>query len=409
MYSGARRIRFFSASRGVPRSARVDIGFTPAGAPRWPVLLTPGPLTTSATTKAAMLVDFGSRDGAFTRVVADVRRELLSMAGSSAPAHECVIVQGSGTFGVEAVLGSAVPRDGKLLVASNGAYGLRMASIARVLGIPLSPPITRDERAPLVPAEVIAAAAADPTVTHVAVVHHETTAGVLNDVDAIGKGLAALPHAPAFIVDSMSGFGAHGVDVVRSRVAFLISSSNKCIEGVPGFSFAICERGALAASRGRARSLALDIHAQWAALEAGGQFRFTPPTHALLAFAQALREHAAEGGTAGRLARYASNREELLRGMAALGLQPYVRAPHAGEIITTFVSPDDANWNFTRAYDALAAKGYVLYPGKTAAVDSFRVGSIGRIFPQDMRDFLKAFEEELRAQGVKLPVKQKSI
>ena len=399
-----------AAAAAAPPSARADIGFTPAGAPRWPILLTPGPLTTSASTKAAMLLDVGSRDGAFTRIVAEVRRALLAMAGTAAPEHECVIVQGSGTFGVEAVLGSAVPRaGGRLLVASNGAYGERMLAIARTLGMELAPPLVHDERSPLPPAAVVAAAAADARVTHVAVVHHETTAGVLNDVEAMGRGLAALPHAPAFIIDSMSGFGAHALDARAARAAFVVSSSNKCIEGVPGFSFAICERRALQAARSNARSLALDVHAQWAALEAGGQFRFTPPTHALLAFAQALREHAVEGGTAGRLARYAANRAALLQGMARLGFAPYVAAPAAGEIITTFVVPDDARWDFKRAYDSLAERGYVLYPGKTASVESFRVGSIGRIFPEDMRAFVAEFERELRAQGVALPVRQKRI
>jgi len=388
-------------------SARADIGFGADGAPRWPLLFTPGPLTTSASTKAAMLRDVGSRDGAFVAVVARVRAALLALGGAAAPAYECVITQGAGTMGLESVLGSAVPRGGRLLVGANGAYGERLLAMAAALGVDAAPPVRAPERRALDARALVAAAARDARVTHVAVVHHETTAGVLNDVAAVGAGLAALPHAPALIVDSMSGFGAHALDVRAARISFLVSSSNKCIEGVPGFSFALCERAALAACRGRARSLALDLHANWASLDAGGQFRFTPPTHALLAFDAALAEHAAEGGAAGRLARYAANRAALLAGMRRLGFAPYVAAPEAGEVITTFLEPADPRWDFAAAYAKLAARGFVLYPGKTTGAPSFRVGSIGRLFPADMEAFVAAFEGVLREQGVALPVTQR--
>ena len=241
----------------------------------------------------------------------------------------------------------------------------------------------------------------------------ETTAGVLNPIHDIGVGLASLrrPAAggapPTFIVDSLSGFGAYPVDVLASRIHFLVSSSNKCLEGVPGFSFAIACAAALAACKGNARSLALDLHAQGAGLDVGGQFRFTPPTHALLAFDAALQEHAAEGGVRGRYARYAANHAALIEGMAALGFRPFVSPDASGVIITTFLVPDDARFNFGAAYTALAARGFVLYPGKTTAVESFRIGSIGRIYEQDMRDVVAAFRDTLLAQGVALPVKQK--
>jgi 2-aminoethylphosphonate-pyruvate transaminase len=374
---------------------------------RVPLLFTPGPLTTSAATKSAMQTDLGSRDGRFLRVVADVRASLLRMGGVAAPAYECVLTQGSGTFGVESVLGSAVPRHGgKLLVAANGAYGERMLAIARVLGIPLAPPVRAHEREALDAGAVVAAAAADPGVTHVAVVHHETTAGVLNPVAAIGRGLAALPSPPAFIVDSMSAFGAYPAPVAEWRAHFVVSSSNKCIEGVPGFSFALCEGAALRACKGNARSLSLDLHAQWAGLAGNGQFRFTPPTHALLAFSAALAQHEAEGGAPGRLRRYAANHGALLRGMAALGFKPYVAERDAGCIITTFLVPKDPHFNFAGAYDALVQRGFVLYPGKTTAADSFRVGSIGQLDVRDMEAVVQALKEVLLEQGVALPVVQ---
>jgi 2-aminoethylphosphonate-pyruvate transaminase len=402
-----------------------------------PKLFTPGPLTTSPTVKAAMQVDLGSRDARFLAVVAEIRSQLLALGGAARPAYECVLTAGSGTFGVESVLGSALPRSGgRLLVCANGAYGERMLAMAAALGLPLAPPVRCHERGALSAAAVVAAAAADPSISHVAVVHHETTSGVLNPVHAIGVGLAALPHAPRFIVDSMSAFGAwtggarvapppppsspcshahasppppagaYPVSLPASHIPFLVSSSNKCIEGVPGFSFALCEAGALKACAGNARSLSLDLHAQWAGLAANGQFRFTPPTHALLAFRAALREHAAEGGAAGRLARYAANHAALLRGMAGLGFHPYVAPDCAGCIITTFLVPTHASFNFAATYAGLAARGYVIYPGKTTAADSFRIGSIGQLHEADMVGVVAALREVLLEQGVPVPVTQ---
>lgn len=396
--------RLRGALRWLSTATRATAAASPALAQK---LFTPGPLTLSASTKAAMMHDAGSRDPEFLATVARVRSRLLALAHTSSPAHEAVLMQGSGTFGVESVLGSSVPRGGKLLVAINGAYGERMVKMARVLGIALAEPLVVHERLPLRAADVVAAAAADPSITHVALVHHETTAGVLNPVHDIGVGLAALPRPPTFIVDSMSAFGAYEVDVAASRVHFLVSSSNKCIEGVPGFSYAIAERSALAACAGVARSLSLDLHAQWAGLAANGQFRFTPPTHALLAFNQALQEHAEEGGAAGRLARYAANHAALLRGMRALGFEAYVAPEHAGCIITTFLVPDDPRFRFGAAYDALAARGCVIYPGKTTVAESFRIGTIGRLYESDMHAVVRELEVVLREQGVALPVRQR--
>jgi 2-aminoethylphosphonate-pyruvate transaminase len=269
------------------------------------------------------------------------------------------------------------------------------------------------ERGPVDVARVMeavrAGAAAARPFSHVAVVHHETTAGVLNDVPALGAALAAHDARASLIVDSMSAFGAYPLDLRASNVHYLVSSSNKCIEGVPGFSFALCARDRLEAcgAPGQARSLALDLHAQWAGLQATGEFRFTPPVHALLAFRQALDELELEGGAAGRLARYQANAATLLRGMAALGFAPYVAAPHQGCIITTFLVPDDARFVFKDVYAALERRGFVIYPGKTTKAESFRLGSIGRLFPSDMEALVAALRDVLREAGVKLPVRQK--
>jgi len=264
-------------------------------------LFTPGPLTTSATVKEAMLSDLGSRDTSFIQAVREIRSELLTLAGvSQESGWEAVLMQGSGTFSVESVLSSSLPSDGALLVARNGAYGERIATIARCHGVPVVEVVT-GEGEPVDPAAVAAALALHPEVSHLAIVHCETTSGVLNPVQEVGA--IAHEHGVTYFVDSMSAFGAAPIDLEACHVDFLVSSANKCIEGVPGFGFALCRSAALDACEGRARSVSLDLYAQWAGLEKNGQFRFTPPTHTLLAFHRAILELNEEGGVVGRQAR----------------------------------------------------------------------------------------------------------
>src|ERR1700684_972977 len=283
------------------------------------LLFTPGPLTTSATVKAAMLHDAGSRDAEFIEAVRDIRERLLRIGGAApGGGYECVPMQGSGTFAIESVVSSAIPRDGRLLVLVNGAYGRRIVEMARVHGIDVQTVETPENRkiSPEAVAERLGG------VTHGAVIHCETTTGIVNPIAKIGEKVAGA--GAAYIVDSMSSFGAIPIDLAAVHADFLISSANKCIEGVPGFGFVLARRSQLIAAKGRARTLSLDLHAQWEALEAGGQFRFTPPTHAMLAFHQALRELEAEGGVPGRAARYHRNREALVKGMEAVGFELYL-------------------------------------------------------------------------------------
>ena len=259
-------------------------------------LFTPGPLTTSRTVKQAMLRDLGSRDHEFIALVKDIRRRLLQIGSVSEPEYTAILMQGSGTFGIESVISSVIPPSGKLLVVVNGAYGRRMVQIAQVLHIDhVTLTCPENERAE--PAEVAAALAANPGVTHVAIVHCETTTGIFNPVAEIAT--VVRDHGARYIVDAMSSFGAVPLDLAAYNVDYLVSSANKCIEGVPGFAFVLARRSALLETRGFARSLSLDLLAQWEGLEANGQFRFTPPTHALLAFHQAL-DRTRDGGWRGR-------------------------------------------------------------------------------------------------------------
>lgn len=343
-----------------------------------------------------MLHDAGSRDRDFLRIVREIRERLLALGGAASESaggeYECVPIQGSGTFAIEAAISSAIPRDGKLLVLMNGAYGRRIAHMARVHGIETET-LEAPENRKIHPETVAERLAIARGITHVAVVHCETTTGILNPIEAIG---ALVERAgAAYIVDAMSSFGAIPVDLAGAHIDFLISSANKCIEGVPGFGFVLARRCRLLESKGRARTLSLDLHAQWAGLESDGQFRFTPPTHVLLAFHQALLELEAEGGVAGRAARYGANHSALTRGMAELGFEAYLEPDDQSCIITTFRYPRHTEFRFEEFYNRLSDLGFIIYPGKLTAEPCFRIGTIGRLTPPDIEALLAAMRRVL--------------
>jgi len=370
------------------------------------LLFTPGPLTTSATVKEAMLRDVGSRDAEFLKIVREIRKHLLDVAGvSQVDGYEAILIQGSGTFGIEAVVSSVIPRDGKLLIVINGAYGKRTRDIAKRHGIE-TVVIEGTENAPLDPQQVRRSLTDDSEITHVAMVHCETSSGILNPVQEIGNVVKELQRT--FIVDAMSSFGGIPLNVAEAGIDFLISSANKCIEGVPGFSLVIADRSQLLASGGATRTVSLDLLAQWKGLEDSGQFRFTPPTQVLLAFRQALRELDDEGGAAGRSNRYAANHRALLSGMRPMGFREYVPAELQSHIITSFLFPEDPNFEFKKFYQRLSDKGMVIYPGKLTEVDCFRIGNIGRLFESDIELLLTTIESTLLEMNVKMPDQESS-
>jgi 2-aminoethylphosphonate-pyruvate transaminase len=355
--------------------------------PATKLLFTPGPLTTSATVKSAMLRDAGSRDRDFLQTVREIRERLLAIGGVESPNYECVLMQGSGTFAIESVISSAVPADGHLLVLVNGAYGRRIADIARIYGIETET-LDTPENHIISPEAVAGRLAARRDVTHLVVIHCETTTGILNPIEQIGA--VAERAGVVYIVDAMSSFGAIPIDLAAARIDFLISSANKCIEGVPGFGFVLARRSRLMEAEGRARTLSLDLHAQWAGFESDGQFRFTPPTHALLAFHQALVELELEGGVTRRAERYGANHAALIRGMVEMGFEPYLAPEHQSPIISTFRYPDYPWFRFEEFYTRLSELGYIIYPGKLTKEPCFRVGTIGRLFAADIAALLKA-------------------
>jgi len=353
-----------------------------------PILLTPGPLTTREETRRAMLRDWGSRDSDFIALTAEVRTRLLAVANAAA-SHVAVPLQGSGTFIVEATIGTLVGSEDKLLVLVNGAYGERIVKIAQRLGRAVAT-LVWEEIEPVDAGRVARALDADVSITHVAVIHCETTTGLLNPLAEIAAVVAAAGRK--LLVDAMSSFGALPLDLSILPATAVMASSNKCLEGTPGLGFALIEKEALAASKGNSRSVSLDLFEQWRGFESNGQWRFTPPVQVLAALGEALRLLEAEGGPAARLARYRENCDLLVDGMARLGFPLLLDRVLQAPIIATFRHPH-AGFDFERFYQALAARGFVIYPGKLSKAESFRIGCIGAIDAADFRRLLAAVED----------------
>ena len=357
-----------------------------------PILLTPGPLTTSNRTRQAMMTDWGSWDDRFNQLTASVCSQLLAIL-NGADSHHCVPLQGSGTFAVEAAIGTLVPRNGKVLVLINGAYGKRLAKICEVLGREFSTFETAEDQ-PTTAADVDRLLHADAAITHVALIHCETSTGILNPLPQIAE--VVKRHGKRLIIDAMSSFGALPIDAREIPFDALIAASGKCLEGVPGMGFVFAEKHALAAAQGNCHSLAMDLFDQHSYMTKTGQWRFTPPTHVVAALHEALLQYAEEGGLPARHQRYANNCQALLDGMAELGVRSFLPAAIQAPIIATFHAPDDPRYQFKAFYERVKAKGFILYPGKLTQVETFRVGCIGHVNAADMRAAVKAIAEVLQ-------------
>ena len=361
-------------------------------------LLTPGPLTTTETVKKEMMFDHCTWDDDYKQITQKIRTGLLEFAHVSPDEYTVVLMQGSGTFGVESVLTSVVGTEDKLLICANGAYGERMADIAEHAGINYCMYNVHYNQVP--DAQKIGELLdADPAITHVSMVHSETTSGILNDIEAVGK--VVKEKGRVFIVDAMSSFGGVDIPVKDWGIDFIVSSANKCIQGVPGFSFIIARRDLLEESAGKARSLSLDLYDQWKTMEVDGKWRFTSPTHVVLAFAQAMRELEEEGGIEARCRRYMDNNRLLIEKMGEMGIHPYIDDTHQGPIITTFFYPQEKHFTFAQMYEYIKERGYAIYPGKVTEAETFRIGNIGEIYREDiekvcalMKEFLEEYNHE---------------
>ena len=358
-------------------------------------LLTPGPLTTSATVKAEMMVDHCTWDNDYKQITQKIRGELLELAHVSPEEYTAVLMQGSDTFGVESALTSSVGKDGKVLILSNGAYGERQEDICRHAGLKYR--IQHFHYSEVPDAKVVEAILKeDPEITHVSMVHSETTSGILNDIESVGK--VAKAFGKVYIVDAMSSFAGVEIPVADWGIDFIISSANKCIQGVPGFSFIICRLDELKKCEGKAVSLSLDLYDQWKGMF-DGKSRFTSPTHVVLAFAKALEEMKEEGGIPVRSKRYRENNELLISEMEKLGYKTYIDKAHQGPIITTFFYPENCNYTFKEMYEFIKARGYAIYPGKVTEAETFRIGNIGEIYKEDIEKLIAIYKEFLAAKA----------
>ncbi len=362
-----------------------------------PYLLTPGPLTTSFETKQAMLRDWGSWDGDFRQMTQDIRSRLVAMLGRGNEAFDCVPVQGSGSFAVEAMLGSFVPDTGKVLVLANGAYGLRAARTLQYLRRD-HVVLNKGDYLPPRADEVTRILRDDPAITHVFAVHCETSSGILNPIEEISR--AVQGEGRTLLIDSMSAFGAVALEPNSVQFEAMVSSANKCIEGVPGFGFVLARKEALIRAEGNSHSLCLDVHDQWAHMQRTGQWRFTPPTHVVAAFAAALKAHETEGGVAARGARYTRNRDVLVDGMRGLGFETLLKDRWLSPIIVTFFCPADPQFGFDRFYALMKQQGFIIYPGKLTVADSFRIGCIGQMDEHVMQQVVRAARRALDDMGV---------
>ena len=360
-------------------------------------LLTPGPLTTTETVKQKMMVDHCTWDNDYKQITQRIRAGLLKLGHVDHSEYTAVLMQGSGTFGVESVLTSVVGNEDKLLIASNGAYGRRMADICEHAGITYCLYEQQNNLCPD-PKVIENLLKSDAEITHVSMVHSETTSGILNDIEAVGKVVKAFDKT--FIVDAMSSFGGIDIPLKEWGIDFLISSANKCIQGVPGFSFIIARQDKILKSKGKARSLSLDLYDQWKGMEEGnGKWRFTSPTHVVLAFDKAMEELYWEGGIPSRYERYEKNQKLLVQLFGKLGFKPYLSEEVQGPIITTFYYPEGVKFTFEKMYDYIKKRGYVLYPGKVMEAETFRVGNIGEIYSEDIKKLAEIMSDFLREEG----------
>ncbi len=361
-----------------------------------PYLLTPGPLTTHPRVKQAMQKDWGSWDSDFQNLTHQVRMSILDICHGHGK-YTCVPLQGPGTFAVEATLASLTPHDAKILVLMNGTYGQRAKKILEYLGRDIIE-LDKGDYLPPMPDEIDAILKDNPDVSHVFLVYCETSSGILNPLEDIAT--VVHQHGKHLIVDAMSAFGALPIDLRTLPLHSLIASSNKCIEGVPGTGFVITQISEIEKAKGNAHSLSLDLHDQWIYMEKTKQWRYTPPTHVVAAFVEALKVYQEEGGLEARLKRYQTHAEILVQGMRSIGFQTLLEDRWLSPIITTFLCPKDPNFQFVQFYDLLKAKGFIIYPGKLTCIDSFRMGNIGAFNKQVMERLIEVVQEIVTDLGI---------
>jgi 2-aminoethylphosphonate-pyruvate transaminase len=361
-----------------------------------PLLLTPGPVSTTRSVKSAMMRDRASGGDEFHADLASARAYMVGLVHGDA-AYAAIPIPGSATYANEGVIAQLVPPGGKLLIHTNGVYGDRLIEIASQLGTPHA--VIRT--APFTPAtmdQFDQALVADPAITHVMIVHCETSTGVLNSLDAVSA--VCRRHTKGLFIDAVASFGAIEIDARKLGFQAVTVSSNKCMQGVPGLGWAVVQKTALENARGRGTSLVLDLWDQNQHMDRMTAFRFTPPTQVVAAFAQACREHAQEGGTVARLARYQRNWRRLVGGMRQMGFTTVVPDKFASPIVATFHNPDHPAFTFGALFEGMKKRGFIIFPGRLALADTFRIGCMGDLSESDMSNAMQAIADTLNEMGV---------
>ena len=360
-------------------------------------LLTPGPLTTSRAVKEAMLFDKSPNSPQMVEMVKGIRDYIVELAHGTG-SYECVPVQGSATFGIEATFHTLADREtSHVLIVENGFYGLRLREVIEAirfktsrLVLPVTPPVTGED--------VAARLDADPSITHVAMCHCDTGTGVLNPLEGVAA--VCRERGVKLVVDAIASFGGFEIDAPALGLEAVIISPNKCFESVPGMAFVLARRESLEAAKGRSPSYVLDLHSQWAFMEEKGWFRTTYPTHVLLAMGKAVELHKAEGGIAPRQERYRSNWRRLVDGLRQRGFQTFMPDEYASPIIATFHDPDDPNYDFATFYAAMERRGFVIFPGRLTSANTFRIGTMGDLTDGDISMVIDAVVESMAEIGV---------
>ena len=360
------------------------------------IILSPGPVATSALTRQATLRDFTPNEPDLLALTAEMRERLVAIVNGR-DRYVCVPLQGVGNTANEATLGTLVPRERRLLIVNNGFYGVRLTQIAGGIGVPF---VTLDLpwTAPVTAAQVDAALTADPAISHVVVCHVDTGTGLLNPIEPLSE--VTRERGVALIVDAIASFGGLPIDAEALDLEAIVVSPNKWLEGVPGIGLVVAKRAALEAAAGRSHSFCLDLHRQWRGLESDGRWRFTPPAQALAALVAALRQHAEEGQAA-RLERVRRNWRCLVGGLRALGFETYLCDEVAAPVIATFYEPADPNYDRERLFELMWQRGFVMFRGRLTKEPTFRIGCMGAIDETVMRQVVNAMEASLAAMGVR--------
>ena len=348
------------------------------------ILLNPGPATTTNTVKQALVVpDICPREEEFGALTQSVLKKIVKVVNGQST-HSTVIFAGSGTAGVEAALSSVVPENGKILILNNGAYGKRAETIIQAYGISHRTIQIEWGNFPEI-SQIENIIKEETKLTHFFFVHHETTTGMLNPLADMLE--LCVKHELISIVDAMSSYAGLPIDLQRHQIDYLISSSNKCIQGMAGVSFVIANKERLkATSKVSPRNLYLNLWNNHSYIEQTGQFQFTPPVQIVYALNQALDEFFKESQS-GRTARYVKSYETLLKGIEETGLKMLLPKSQHSKLLTAIVEPKSTEYNFKEMHDHFYENNVTIYPGKGAKKDTFRIANIGAIDYRDMKFF----------------------